>query len=488
MLVERYIKYRYADTIDNEEFFDKVKVTFDKLCHVLGNKLIPPYPVFVLTIIQALDYTPLNINETSYRYCYQTLIHLALSNVGVTKDHIDSYINFITELAFEIFNKGSKSISESEFETFYNQYSRKFWAPGFEIMNEKLLNSEILKNEYGEYQFAYIYIFYFLAAKKIAEMIDKEDGKRIVSSLFEDLHVERNANILVFVTHHTKNEEFIEESILTAMSHFDGISPITLEKNCKYHQLLKEIVKEIKNGVIEMRDPTQERNKRLLAQDKYELETRSKDFNHDEIENDIHVRPFIHAVRSIEIVGQIVKNRKGSLETATLKVMIAELYSTAFRMISFLGELIRQGKDDLARKIEEKVKDKDSNYDIERKVYRFLQFISLQACLGIFSKLIQHVGVKELHELFSEVANDINTPAAHLVSFSINSYYGKINMKELEKLSKEFEDNYVALQILRSRIKAYVYNNHVDYRLKQQMGAYVKMNVPARIGHKNQGI
>ena len=168
--------------------------------------------------------------------------------------------------------------------------------------------------------------------------------------------------------------------------------------------------------------------------------------------------------------------------------MIAELYNSAFRMIGYLGGLIREGKDELAEKILEKIKAKDSNYDIERKVSGFLDFVSLQACLGIFSKLIHHAGVKELHELFSEVAHDINTPAAHLVSFSINTYYGKINIKELEKLAKDFEDNYVAFQILRSRIKAYVYNNHVDYKQKQQIGAYVKMNVPARIGHKNQGI
>jgi hypothetical protein len=488
LLIEKYIRNKHLDSIDTQELFEKVRDTFDKLHHVLGNKLIPPYPIFLLTIIQSLNYSPLNTNETSYGYCYQTLIHLALSNAGVSQDHIDSYTNFITELAFEIFKRGSSSISERDFELFYDMYRTKFWAHRFDEMCARLLNSKILVIDYGEYRFGYIYILYFLAAKKIAEMIDKEDGRTTVRSLFEELHVERNANILVFITHHTKNYQFIEESILTAMVPFDEISPITLDKECHYYQLLNDIVEEILNDVIEMRDPAQERKKQLFEQDEFERGGKRDHFNHEEFENDIRVRPFIHAIRSIEIVGQIVKNRKGSLETTTLKEMIKELYYTGFRMISAFGELIKMGKDDLTVRIDEKVTDSDTSSEIENKIYRFLQIMSLHACLGIFTKLIHHVGVKELRDLFLEIADDIGTPAAHVVSFSINSYYGKVNMKELEMLAKEFRDNFVVLQILRSRMKAYVYNNYVDYKLKQRIGSCLKMDVPARLGHKNRGI
>ena len=112
----------------------------------------------------------------------------------------------------------------------------------------------------------------------------------------------------------------------------------------------------------------------------------------------------------------------------------------------------------------------------------------MQACLGIFTKIVQHVGVKELNTIFNEVAKEINTPAAHLVSFSVNTYYGRINISELKKLSKEFKDNPVAFQILRSRMKAYIYHNHVDFKLKQRIGTFLKMNVPVRkIEYKGRG-
>ena len=60
-------------------------------------------------------------------------------------------------------------------------------------------------------------------------------------------------------------------------------------------------------------------------------------------------------------------------------------------------------------------------------------------------------------------------------------------MKELEQLSKEFKDNMVALQILRSRVKAYIYNNYVDYRDKQKIAAYLNMKTSPALGRKDRG-
>ena len=486
ILVEKYLKCKNSNFSDTDHF-DRSREMFDKLCTILGDKLIPPYPVFILTILQSLEYTPLNTNETSYGYCYQTLIHLALNQVGVTKDHIDAYINFITELSFELFNSKSDSITETELRRFHMEYSKKFWAPNYDLMVSNLLKSKILKNDFGSLKSGYIYIHYFLTAKKIAEMIDTQEGKKIVLDLFENLHIERNANVLVFITHHTKNLSFIEESIFNAMIPFDGTNPITLEKDCNYHNLLQDVLKSIRDNVIEMRNPNKEREKTLRDHDNFVRKRSNLEEDDENIESDIKFRPFLQSFRAIEIVGQIIKNRKGSLEINTLKKMITELYLTAFRQIGFLGELIKDSKDYLAKRVEVDVKDRDSDQDIEEKIYRFLQSISLQLCLAVFTKIIHHGGVKELRDLYNEVAQSIGTPASKIVSFSINSYYDKINIKELKDLAKEFESNFVAMQIMRLRVKAYVYNNHVDYKLKQQIGSCLNMKVPVLVGTENKG-
>ncbi|MFO0794443.1 MAG: metallophosphoesterase [Candidatus Brocadiaceae bacterium] len=488
-LVEKYLALKEPSFVNTPQIhLDKTKHTFNQLSHILGDKLIPAYPVFVLSIIQALEYQPLNLNETSYGYCYQTLIHHALNNTGVSKDDIDSYINIITELAFYMFTMKTDSISEIDFEAYYEEYRKKFVAPGFETAINKLLNSKIFKQDSGSFCFGYKSYFYFLAAKKIAEMIERPEGKAIVKELYDNLHKEKNANILVLITHHTKNHSIIEESILTSMLLFENTLPITLEKRCNYYKLLEEILNEIKQDILEMnRDPSKERQKELLAQDKLERKTNQNNNEGTDFDVNEKTMPFLKAFRSIEIIGQIIKNRKGSLEKAILKEMLIELYNTGFRMVSYLGEMIKETKDAISLKIEENISKKDTNQDIERKIYKFLQFISLQACLGVFSKFIHSLGVKELREMYIDVAKTMDTPAAKIVSFSINSYYGKINIKELEQLSKEFKGNFVALQILKARVRAYIYNNYVDYRDKQKIAEYLNMIISPAVGRKDKG-
>jgi hypothetical protein len=486
-LVGKYLTLKEPSLVHDPSYLDNVKHYFRQLREILGDKLIPSYPVFILSIIQALQFRPLNLNETSYGYCYQTLIHYALNNVGITKDDIDTYINILTELAFYMFNMKTESISDIDFKNYYREYEKKYIAPEFELVSSKLLNSRVIKTDSGSICFGYKYILYFLTAKKIAEMIEKPEGQSIVKDLYANLHKEKNANILVFITHHTKNTSFIEESILSVMLPFAQTPPITLERDCNYYRLVENIIKEIKQDVIEMnRDPSEERKKQLLDQDKQERQQKTKDDEENDADIDEKILPFLQAFRSIEIVGQIIKNRKGSLDKETLKEMLIELYKTGFSMISHLGNMFNEIKDELALKIDEKVSQKDSIQDIGKKVHRFLQFISLQTCLGIFSKLIYSVGMKELREIYSDVSKEIDTPAAYIVSFSINSFYGKLNLKELEHLSKEFKNNVVALQILRARVKAYIYNNYVDYKDKQKIAGYLNMNISPTLGREKK--
>ena len=101
----------------------------------------------------------------------------------------------------------------------------------------------------------------------------------------------------------------------------------------------------------------------------------------------------------------------------------------------------------------------------------------MQTCYDIFSKIIFSAGLKDFQELYNEVACRIGTPAAKLVSFSINSYYNELSIKEVASLAREFEGNYVALHILKSRVKSYIYNNHVSYSKQQRIAQILGMNI-----------
>jgi hypothetical protein len=481
-LIKRYHSLKENPLLINEkDLFQKTKQTFDQVRQIIGNKIIPSYPVFILSILQALDYKPLNLNETSYGYCYQTLIHFALVNKAfLPNDEIDSYINYLKELAFHFYESGIDEIDEDAFVKFHSKYGDSFLIPDFKKVKQTLVQSQILSSNDSCYKFGYRYILYFLVAKYISEIINTPKGENAVKNLFDKVHLEEYANILVFITHHTKEIAFIEESLFSTMTPFEDSRVITLEKGDEYYKLIQDITKEISADIIEInRKPEDEREKYLIEQDKKSRIIEKNKSHVEDIEDSAKesLFPFYKSYRSIEIVGQIIKNRKGSLPKDKLLELITELYYLCFRTIGYLGEMFEGAKSEILLMLYDRIKDGDNKKEIEQKINKFFQYISLQTCLNVFTKLIFSIGIKDLKEIYKEVAKNINSPAAKIVSFSINSYYNDVSASEIKSIAKELEDNHVAFQILRYRVKAYLYNNHVEYKKKQKIADALNMKI-----------
>ena len=485
-------KYHYLkdppSSPDDQIFLDEIKMSYDNVQSVLGNKLMPSYPIFIISILQALEYKPMQQQETSFGYCYQTLIHYSLNKVGVLNENIDSYFNFLTELAYFTINQEHDSMSRKEYDHFFNSYQDQFIVQPYEVVIKILKNSKIIQEKDNLISFGYKYILYYLSAKKVSDVLHKNEGKAIIKRLFENVHEEKNASILVFITHHSKDITFIEESLINSMMVLDKTSPITLEKDDPFYEAIKGLANDVKNDVLYIhKNPRVEREKQLNKSDesereliKMESEIKSQSKSNAEIVEEAKsiILPFQQSFRSIEIVGQIIRNRKGSLPKNQLKDIIREIYTTGFRTVGFMSEIINSDKDDIIEGLLEELKESEkSKSEIERRVNEIIQLLCLQTCLTVFSKLMHSVGNKDLKELYEKVAAEMKTPAAKLMSFSINSYYGTFTISELKTIEKDLKGNVVALNILKARVKSYVYNRNIDFRTKQQIAEVLQMTL-----------
>lgn len=473
-------------TLDEEIFIQETQMSFDNVQGILGNKLMPSYPIFILSILQALEYRPMQHQETSFGYCYQTLIHYSLNNAGVTNEYIDTFFNFLTELAYHFIIKEDEIISRQDFDNFYEKYKSRFHIPSYDTVYKMLIKSKIITEKDGYLTFGYKYILYYLSAKKISDILTDPEGKQMVKFLFENMHLEKNANILVFVTHHSKDISFIEESMMNSMIVLDKIEPISLFKDDPFYSIIEGIAEEVKHDVLEInRNPRDERRKLLNLKDESqrEIEAVEKDMTEGEKGINEQVKsifiPFQQSIRSIEIIGQIIRNRKGSLTRTQLHEMTKEIYTTGFRTVGFVSELLNNDKNDIIATIVDESEENESRTELTKRINLFIQMLCLQVCLGIFNKLMFSVGNKDLRELYKAVADDINNPAAKLVSFGINSYYGSISIEELTKISNDLKGNLVATNLLKSRVKSYVYNRNLDYKSKQQIASILNMSIGA---------
>ena len=468
-----------ASTIQQQVLLEQVKAGFDMVENFLGKEYMPSYPIYILSIL--LSNTKIqgtSLEQTSYGYCYEALITCALMTCVEDKTKIDRYYNVLMNLAYFIYTKNGKSISEAEFSDFYTKYQHTYFTQGYKETKNNLLKCNLLKctDDYY-YRFSYNYIYYFLVAKYMAGNIHSEEGVNDILDLCINIHDEQKANILVFIAHHIKNPQFIEATQLALTSALERQEPVTLKRDDKYYTLLNELCESLKKEIVapeEKIDPEKERENMLRKMDE-----RDKYLSKDKVNPNalpVEIQNMNKALRSIEVVGQIVKNRQGSLPKIDIKAMVMQMYETAFRTISYFGTIVETDKAQVIDDIIKNKKEGISNDEIKKKLDAFFEITSLNFCLFVFSKMINSVGTKELRAIFTQVAEEIGSPAAKLVSFSIISCFSKIAIPELKDLVEELNDNPVAMSIIRARVRSYLYNNHVTFSDRQKIIQAASLN------------
>ena len=468
-----------ASTSQRQTLLERVKAGFNMVDNFLGKEYMPSYPIYILSIL--LSNTKMqgnSLEQTSYGYCYEALITCALMTCVEDKTEIDRYYNVLMNLAYFIYGKKGKPVSEDEFSNFYEDYQKTYHAQGYKETRNKLLKCHLLRctDDYY-YKFSYNYIYYFLVAKYMADNIHSEKGKEDIFDLCENIHDEQKANILIFIAHHIKNPQFVEATQLALMSALGNQKQVTLDRNDDYYKLLNELCESLKKEIVAPGaniDPEKEREQMLQKRDEDEKLLSKEKVNPNDLP--VEIQNMNKSLRSIEVVGQIVKNRQGSLPKTDIKAMVQELYGAAFRTIGYFGTIIESEKTQVFEDVIKNKKEGVTNDEIKKKIDSFVELTSLNFCLFVFSKIIHSVGNKELRSTFTQIAEEIGTPAAKLVSFSIISCFSKIAIPELEKIVDELKDNPVAMSIIRARVRSYLYNNYVVISDRQKIIDTVNLN------------
>lgn len=480
-------------TIQEEDILENVKLRFNEIDSLIGNRLMPSYPIFILTLLQSLDENLQNFSQTSYANIYLVLIKAGLTKQGIKDTVLTSMLNILKELAFYMYSKKANPFDRRNFDEFINEYSKKYFKHT-SLTNDKIINvlcnSNILKFDDEYYSFAYKYIYYFLIAQKISTDIESYQG--LIYELCNNIHLEINANILIFLSHHSKAQVLIDNIVFTSEIPFEKASPLTLNKDDEFVKFIAEFTNEIKEEIIEDRNPKEEVKKELKKKDDTERNNRNND-DRDESILPPEAIEMNHAFRTVKIIGQIVKNQSGDFEKEKLIKLVEAAYNTIFRFLGFYSGMLEKDKDILIEAIVEDIKKKEEEKKtkrvevdvkfIEKTVRKMLQFISWRICVDSLTNLMFSVGTKGQNELFDRVNSNIDSTASKIVTFAIKTFYDKIDTKELQKLFDDVKDNYLAQCILREYIKRYLYTNFVERNKRDRIIQIAGFNKQRLIGN-----
>ncbi|WP_156804855.1 NACHT domain-containing NTPase [Synechococcus sp. PCC 6312] len=481
-LIDKWVNLELTEEADDQQFWARK----DELRHhvdcLVGKNVVPAKPLFILMLLQSFEtMTSQRLEITSYGHSYQYLIYQALERVNVRQSDVDMYLNVLSELGGEILQSPSESIDDDNLEAFFRKYSSNFLAVDQEKVINDLINASILERIENTLKFRYRYLFYFFSAKNISDSLHHgEDAKKIINNLINNIHLEKSANIVLFLTHHSKDPWILDQILYSVMDIFSGEQEITLEKESLY--FLHDFIKEIPELVMEQKDAQSERLKEDQEKDLLE-EQQKEDDDNDEMPE--VVAKINKVFRASEVCGQIFRNRLGSLERSSLELIYEESLSVSLRLLSVFMQFWQNSRDEAIRRIQKTIDQnpKSSDLQVIKKIESSYLCINYLIILAMLYKVSLSLGSSKGCDIYKVVTAKKKTPAFQLVRQIIELHFEKkLDIKKIEKLHHEFSTNPTCDRLLKYIVLRYCSMHDIRYQDRQRLAE--KLKIPMDIQRK----
>jgi len=488
-LINKWNTLGRIETIKDDELYKKDDECSKIINSIIGPNFIPAYPIFLLTILQSIEAgTPHDLKESSYGHYYQMLILSSLGKIVKKNDEIDKYYTYLSELSFYFFKNSINEATLEQYEEFhalhYSLYKTKM------DMNETLkilIEASLLERYDNSISFKYRYVYYFFIAKYFSDNLQEEEIIQFIKKMCRRLYQSQCANIILFLTHHSKDPFILEEISSVAKEQFHDFHEVKFDEDVN---VINKLIKSIPDIVVETNRTVEEnRIEQLEILDKNTLEDEAKD-NVLTLDDDIDAIDLISklnaAFKTMEILGQALKNHYASIKAIKKEQLVEDTYFLGLRTLDSFYKAFEESNEyvinqindyfEEKRKKQKRVKiDKYMQQDVGSKIiFNLASNITHQ----FLKKITSCVGTNKLKEIYPEVLKKNNTNAIKLINFSIKlEYLDGFPINDLKELKKELSKNLLPYSILRREVVNYIYMYPLSVEKKQQIGEAISLPI-----------
>lgn len=471
-LTEKWILIGAEDIDQDENYFRQIDKLMRHLDQFVVKNSVPSRPVLLVSLLQSAEtWVPTRSELTNYGHCYQFIIYQALERSNISAHVIDSCFNYLTELAGISRLSPNRKISTDELISFKKEYCKKYIAEDIDEMHNALVSSSILKNESGQIRFKYRYFLYFFIGKFLADGLASGSlQKKSILNLIETIHREESSNVLLYICHHSRDPWVIDEIQLALLALFDVEQPATLSFNDLAY--IAKFVEKLPELVVERRDHVVERELHYKKKDQYELTAKTEDEEFPEGPDEDFLATINRLFKGIELTGQIVRSKYGSLEKDTIKSLIRESYEASFRFLNYFLETVEAIEHEVLESLEWMIS-RDVNCDkkiLEKRAKDLYVKLNYYLIFGTVIRVAESVGTQAAMSVCYEVEREIDTFAARLVTTTMElQFLKKMNFERLNKLNNDAHDNVVVQRLLKEIVVRHTYLHPVDYKTQQKV-------------------
>ena len=481
---ETLIRKRLSLTSGNpsltDAYVDRVEDRVNSI--IIDNKVVPRYPFFVLCILQTYEaYMPAGLAITSYGHCYYALIVASLVRAGISRQDsdINACFNFAEHLAFETYQRTSRSgTTPLDFDDFVEQYRREY------VISHAVIN-RLKHEEFGlidpDGQFRTAYMHHFFLGRFLSK--GSPTNRDIIQRMCAATYVPANYLTLLFTIHHTSDLEIIDDILLRTMCTLDDVQAAKLDS--AENRRFQDIVSSLPKSILSAENVESERKREREARDYAAGRTGDK----EEFDNDdgSEIQEWVNGIYRVwknnEIMGQILRNKYGSITKQKIEEIIAIMADGGLRLVN----LVLKDEDEIAD-MAHYVKAKNPDYDIQ-KIKRDLGWFSFVWTIINVEHIVKSINVPEVSASIRNVAERTGTPAYGMIGyFTLLDAALELTEKErteLARLLKKHPDPFVR-GVLSIRTQHYMNTHRSKANVEQSICSLLGIKYLPRLVQGNR--
>ncbi|WP_128099980.1 hypothetical protein [Paenibacillus sp. DCT19] len=493
--IEKWVSLGQRDILESNDLLKEIDRINRAIKPIIMQSYVPKFPIYLLVIIKTIEAgKPHNFEKSSNAYYFEVLIKDSLTSLEIENSETDKVYQYLTDLAFEMYQQPNNSLELEEWRNYHRNhldyYDMTDDQLSFKEIRSKLENEKIIMNTTNGYEYKYSYMYYFFVAQYFARKINTENVKNIVSEMCRNIHETDNANIIMFLTHLSKDEYIKNEVLSAARKIFNNLPYLRLEEDIA---LINDLCEEISPLVLNDVDVREHRRK---LNEKMDIEEREKvtdadleasastQYSEEDDEASIvmeQINIIDQGFKMLDIIGQILKNYYGSLSGEDKYNLCEELFKLGLRInYSFIRSL-SDNNQILVEYISAIIIEKnlENNYERAEKMskkilYSMGGFITFNS----ISRIVSSVGTPDLDRTFHRVREALSCNASDITYLAIKlEYYDKFPHTEVKKFYQDNKNNKFVTQILQQMVRRYLYMYETNRAERQKICDLVGMRM-----------
>ena len=474
-LVHKWNLMKEECTNENKVLLAKNDLAFKTITRIIGRNYIPSTPFFLLTMLQSMENgNSLDVNASSYGYYYEYLITHSLGSASVRKEELDEFFNYVKELSFYYFNNNYQEDTRDNLYDFNVRFCKDYGVRiDFENRISLLVKAKIMeKKDGGYYKFKYPYVYYFFIAKHLAETIREPGTVEIINGLVSSLGKRRSMSILMFLTHHSRDESILDKVVEQARTLFKTNKPTKLDIKIKFINDIVDALPSIKfqtqdrlqlrRDYEQRRDEQEEKNNRLENFEEDEDHVSKEDNKNDVASGSDLLKEMNLTFKSLEILGQISRNYYGSLKVPQKKRLLGEAINAPLRTLDFFISYIRDESEVVLEAIERKLFEQNDDKLTQLKVKEMAKHFLFQLVIGlsytILSKISSSIGSNNLQPVIDELCDEHESNAGKILKLATMLELGNsISVEHLRSILHSLDKNPISDNLVKSIVLNYLY-------------------------------